>query len=78
MEIADVICWRTVLSGKLRLLIATMDSSLDSASRGSVRVNCRHGTFVTGVHGLQHVEGFFSTHFADDDAVGAHAQAVDQ
>ena len=31
---------------------------------------------MAGVHGLQQVEGFRSAHFADDDAFGAHAQAV--
>jgi len=30
------------------------------------------------VHCLKHVEGFFSTHLPDDDAVGAHAKAVNQ
>ena len=28
------------------------------------------------VHGLQHVEGFFSAHLADDDAVWPHSQTV--
>ena len=31
---------------------------------------------MTGVHGLQQVEGLGSAHFADDDALGAHPQAV--
>src|SRR6185437_7325198 len=34
-------------------------------------------TVVAGVHGLQHVERFFGTDLADDDAVGAHAKGVD-
>src|ERR1700683_1955576 len=34
-------------------------------------------TLVTGVHGLQHIEGFFAADFADHDAVGAHTQTVD-
>ncbi len=33
---------------------------------------------VAGIHGLQHVERFFAAHLAHDDAVGPHAQAVDQ
>ena len=34
-------------------------------------------TFMAGVHGLQHVEGFFAADLADHDAVGAHTQTVD-
>ncbi len=34
------------------------------------------GTVMAGVHGLEHVEGFLATHFADDDPVRPHAQAV--
>ena len=34
MEMAETICWRTLFSGRLRLLIATMDSSLVRASLG--------------------------------------------
>ena len=33
---------------------------------------------MPGVHRLQHVERFFATHFAQDDTVRPHAQAVDQ
>ena len=33
---------------------------------------------MTGVHGLEHVERFFGTDLADDDAVGTHAQGVDE
>ncbi len=32
---------------------------------------------VAGVHGLQHVQGFFRANFADDDAVGPHTEGVD-
>src|SRR5712691_780164 len=39
-------------------------------------MNRSHRAFVARVHGLKHVEGFFSTHLPDDDAVGAHAKAV--
>ena len=34
MVIAEAICWRTCVSGRLRLAMATMDSRRDSASRG--------------------------------------------
>ena len=34
-------------------------------------------TVVAGVHGLEHVERFFAAHLADDDAIGTHAQSVD-
>src|SRR5271165_591432 len=43
-----------------------------------VGVNGGHGAFVAGIHGLEHVEGFFTAHLADDDAIGAHTQAVDE
>ena len=33
---------------------------------------------MAGVHGLQHVKGFLAAHLAYDDAVGPHAQGVDQ
>ena len=32
---------------------------------------------MAGVHGLQHVQGFLGAHLADDDAVGTHAEGVD-
>jgi hypothetical protein len=35
-----------------------------------------HGAFVARIHGLQHVECFFSAALAEDDAVGPHAQRV--
>ncbi len=45
---------------------------------GGVGVDGGHGPFVTGVHGLEHVKGFFAADFADDDAVGAHTETVDK
>ena len=45
-----------------------------SIARG-VRVNGGERAVVAGVHGLQHVQRFFAADLADDDAVGAHAQA---
>ena len=32
---------------------------------------------MSGVHGLQHIEGLFATALTDDDAVGAHTEGVD-
>ena len=55
----------------------TMFSTRASASRDGVGVDGGERTFVAGVHGLQHVEGFFAADLADHDAVGAHTQAVD-
>ena len=43
----------------------------------TVGVNRSQRAIVTCVHGLQHVERFFATNFADDDAVGTHTQTVD-
>ena len=39
-------------------------------------MNRRHGSLVTRVHRLQHVQGLGSTHLADNDAIRTHAQAV--
>jgi hypothetical protein len=33
---------------------------------------------MTGVHCLQHVKRLLAADFADDDAIGAHTQAVDE
>src|ERR1700756_2421255 len=33
---------------------------------------------MTGIHRLQHVKCFFAADFADDDAVGAHAETIDK
>src|ERR1039457_5436194 len=42
-----------------------------------VRVDGGERTLVAGVHGLEHVEGFFTAHLAHYDAIRTHAQAVD-
>src|SRR5688572_22830084 len=42
----------------------------------AVGVRGSQGTVVASVHGLEHVEGFATAAFADDDAIGPHAQAV--
>ena len=52
-----------------------IDLQRDRASRG-VGVQRSHRSVVTGVHRLQEVERFGSAHFADDDPLGTHAQAV--
>src|SRR5690348_7345668 len=41
-----------------------------------IGVDRRHRAFVTRVHGLQHVEGFFAAALAEDDAVRTHTQRV--
>ena len=38
----------------------------------SVGVNGGHGALVTGVHGLEHVKGFFTANLTDDDTVRPH------
>src|SRR5206468_4108627 len=43
---------------------------------GGVGVEGGHGAGVAGVHGLEHVDGFVAAAFADDDAVGSHAEGV--
>ena len=42
---------------------------------GAVGVDRGERAVVAGVHGLEHVEGLAATALADDDAVGAHAEA---
>jgi len=42
----------------------------------AVGVDGGHGPVVACVHGLQHVQGFFSTNLANDDAVRTHTQTV--
>src|SRR5262249_40679499 len=51
---------------------------LDTGERvaRAVRVDRGDRSVVAGVHGLQHVEGLTGTTLTDDDAVGAHTQAV--
>ena len=51
---------------------------LDAGQRvaGAVGVDGTDRAVVTGVHGLEHVERRGVADLADDDAVGAHAQAV--
>jgi hypothetical protein len=54
------------------------DHALDARQRlaGAVGVERSHRPVMAGVHGLQEVECLGAAHLADDDALGAHAQAV--
>src|ERR1700738_3923918 len=51
------------------------DHLLETRDRVARRVGVdrRHRAFVTGVHGLKHVEGFLAAALAEDDAVWTHA-----
>ena len=72
----------TIISRMVRLgqrVAAHGDHRLETAerpSRGRVGVERAHRAVVAGVHGLQQVEGLGSAHFADDDPLGTHTQAV--
>ena len=59
--------------------VAHRDHRFDSGQRVArrVRVNGRERAVVAGVHRLQHVERLFAADLADDDAVGAHTEGVD-
>src|SRR5262245_3234445 len=54
------------------------DHGFDSRQRVArrVRVDRRQRPVVTGVHRLEHVEGFLTAGFADDYAVWTHTQGV--
>src|SRR5215472_7543130 len=41
-----------------------------------IRVHSRHRSFMTGVHGLEHVEGLLAATLADDDTVGTHPKGI--
>src|SRR5712672_1839324 len=41
-----------------------------------IRVHRRHRSFMTGVHGLEHVEGLLAATLADDDTVGTHPKGI--
>ncbi len=44
----------------------------------AVGVHRRQRAVMTGIHGLQHIQSFLAANLADDNAVGAHPQRVDQ
>ena len=58
---------------------AHRDHGFDTRQRvaRAVGVDRRQRAVVAGVHRLQHVERFLASNLADDDAVGAHTQGVD-
>jgi hypothetical protein len=43
---------------------------------GRIGMCRRKGALVSRVHGLQHVQGLATSHFAHDDAVGPHPERV--
>src|SRR6202022_5021310 len=55
------------------------DHGLDPVDRvlGAVGVHGGHAAVVTRVHRLQHVQRFGGAAFADDDAVSAHTESID-
>src|SRR5579872_3317169 len=57
---------------------AHCDHGFDAAHRLARRVGVQraHRSVMAGIHRLQQIERFGSAHFADDDALGPHAQAV--
>ena len=59
-----------------RRAVSTSVSTRDRASRGRVGVDRRERAVMARVHGLEHVDRLGATTLADDDAVGAHTQAV--
>ena len=69
-----------VAHGTLRNVeVRHRDHILDSGESVADGVGVDRGqrALVAGIHGLQHVEGLFAAHLADDDAVGTHTQTVD-
>ena len=58
---------------------AHRDHRLDTGQRVARRVGVHGGqrSVVTGVHRLQHVEGFLAADLADHDAIRPHTQGVD-
>jgi hypothetical protein len=57
--------------------IITMFSIRARHSRGELLWQRAHRAVVAGVHGGEHVETLGAADFAQDDAVGAHTQRVD-
>src|SRR5580698_4929916 len=59
--------------------IGHADHHLETAQTVARGVGVERGerSVVTGVHGLQHIQGLFRSDFPDDDAVGAHTEGID-
>ena len=74
---AEAICWRTARSGMLQ--VGHRHHRVEAVERvaRAVGVDGRQAAVVAGVHGLQHVERLVAADLADDDAIGPHAQGVD-
>ncbi len=67
---------RIVREGSEKPPMVIMDSMRESASRGELACSVPIEPSWPGIHGLQQVERLGSAHFADDDPLRAHAQAV--
>src|SRR4051812_32884273 len=78
MLMALAICCRMARSG--RSSPGHRDHGLEPAQRNARRVRVQRGqrAVMTGVHGLEHVHGFGAPDLAHDDAVGTHAERVDE
>jgi len=61
----------------IRVGHADHDFEAAQSIAGRVGVNRGERTIVARVHGLQHVQRLFRANLAHDDAIGAHAQGVD-
>jgi hypothetical protein len=74
-SIDDTIISRMVLEGSCS---RPSDHAFETAEAPTRRVGVEraHRPVMACVHDLQQVEGLRSAHFAHDDAVGAHTQAV--
>ena len=72
---AEAICSRMARTGRSKPAMRVMVSMRASVSRGLLEWIGGDRAVVAGVHGLEHVEGLAAAALADDDAVGAHAQA---
>ena len=76
-SMAEAICWRTAVSGRLQ--VGHRHHRVEAIQRvaRAVGVDRRQAAVVAGVHGLQHVQRLVAADLADDDAIGPHAQGVD-
>ena len=75
-SIAALTCSRMARTGRSKPAMSTIVSSRDRRVARVVGVHRGHRAFVTGVHGLQHVERLGAAALTDDDAVGPHTQGV--
>ena len=73
---AEAICSRIARTGRSKPGHQHQGLEPGQGVAGAVGVDGGQRAVVAGVHGLEHVEGLAAAALADDDAVGAHAQAV--